>query len=98
MVKMMQNQIEIKRNLITKRYLNGQLAVYVQEKSDEPIAELSITDNSVELDWDEFILKDYSENEDLVNDLINSKVIKSINRFVMIGSHLCPICQIASES
>jgi len=95
---MMQNQIEIKRNLKNNRYLNGQLAVFIRDISGEPLAELSIMDDSVELDWDEFILKDYSENEDLVNDLINSKVIKSINRFVMIGSHLCPICQITSES
>jgi len=55
-------------------------------------------DGSVELEWDEFILKNYSENEELVNYLINSKVIKNINRFILIGPHLCPICQIASES
>ncbi len=95
---MMQNQIEIKINLKTKRYLNGQLAVFVQEISGEPLAELSLMNNSVELEEDEFILKDYTENKELVNHLIKLKVIKSINRFVLIGSHLCPICQIASES
>ena len=95
---MMQNQIEIKRNLKNNRYLNGQLAVFIRDISGEPLAELSLMSNSVELEGDEFILKDYTENKELVNHLIKLKVIKSINRFVLIGSHLCPICQIASES
>ena len=32
-------------------------------------------DGLVELAWDEFILKDYSENEELVNTLIPKKIV-----------------------
>ena len=48
--------------------------------------------NSVQLAPNEFILKDYSENEDIANELIELGLIKFSKRFVLIGSHLCPVC------
>ena len=50
--------------------------------------------DNVELYSDEIILKDYSENLDLVEYLANSKVIAPTNRYVLIGSHVCPICKV----
>ena len=88
-------QKNFKNELHIGRYFNGQLAVYVHGYSGEPIAELSIMHNLVELAPDEFILKDYSENEALAQEFLESKDIISTDRFVLIGSHLCPICQIA---
>ncbi len=96
MKKMIANQIEVNREIHTKRYLNGQLAVYIYDSSHEPIAELSIMHNSVELAPNEFILKDYSENEELAQEFFNSQLIIPTNRFVLVGSHLCPICEIES--
>jgi len=93
---MIKNQIDFKKELHTKHYLNGQLAVFIHNNSGEPIAELSIMNNSVELAPNEFILKDYSENKNLAQDLIDSQFITPTNRFILIGSHLCPICQIES--
>jgi len=82
------------RKLQKKKYKNGQLALFVQDDNGEPIAELSIMHESVELAQNEFILKDYSENESLVVVFFESHLIYPTNRFVLIGSHLCPICQI----
>jgi len=96
MKKMINNQINSERILRIKRYDNGQLAVFVQNSGGEPIAELSIMNNSVELAPNEFILKYYSENKNLAQDLIDSQFITPTNRFILIGSHLCPICQIES--
>ncbi len=93
---MIVNQIEFRRNLKTKRYLNGQLAVYIYDSRKEPLAELSIMHNSVELAPNEFILKDYSENEDIVKEIVNSQLITPTDRFVLIGSHFCPIYEIKS--
>ena len=93
-MKMIANQLNSSRNLHLSRYSNGQLAVYIRGFSFEPIAELSIMHDSVELAPNEFILKDYSENEDLVQDCYESKLFSATQRFVLIGSHLCPICQI----
>lgn len=79
-----------------KHYSNGQLAIFVYNFKDEPLAELSIVCNSVELAPDEFILKDYSENKNLAQKLFESELIIPTDRFVLIGSHLCLICQINS--
>ncbi len=97
MKEMITTQISIKRKLLLKQYLNGQLAVYVNDINSEPIAELSIMHNSIDLAPNEFILKDYSENEYLVQQCYESNLFTPTDRFVLIGSHLCPICQIKSE-
>ena len=85
------------KNLQVRRYINGQLAVFFHNKSGEPLAELSIMDSSVELNPNEFILKDYSENEKLAQECIESNLFKFSDRFVLIGPHLCPICQLVSD-
>ena len=96
MKKMIKNQNNVKKHLHTKRYLNGQLGVFVQEGDGEPIAELSIMNYSTELAPNEFILKDYSENEKIAQKLIDSQLIIPTDRFILIGTHLCPICKIES--
>jgi len=95
---MINTQIALNGKLQKKRYSNGQLAIFVYNFNDEPLAELSITCNSIELAPDEFILKDYSENETLAQKLFESELIIPTERFVLIDSHLCLICQINSES
>lgn len=80
--------------IVKKNYLNGQLAVCVNNHDGEPIAELSINENSVELASDEFILKDYSENSKIAQDLLDSKILIPTDRFTLIGAHLCPVCRI----
>ncbi|MFX1479361.1 MAG: hypothetical protein ACFFCI_14605 [Promethearchaeota archaeon] len=93
---MIANQVILRRRLHEKRYINGQLAVFLHDEEDRPLAELSIMHNFVELAPNEFILKDYSENEELAKELLESKLIHPTNRFILIGSHLCPICKVAS--
>jgi len=91
---MINTQITIKRKLKKKQYPNGQLAVFVYNDYSEPLAEISIMNNSVELALDEFILKDYAENTQIVQKLFESELIIPTDRFIIIGSHLCLICQI----
>ena len=81
----------------TKRYSNGQLAVHMRDNDGEPLAELSVRQDSIELAPDEFILKDYSENSDLVQDLFDSKIVVPTDRFVLVGFHLCPVCKFYCE-
>lgn len=91
---MIKSQKSFGRNLRTFRYSNGQIGVFIQENDGQSLAELSIMNNSIELEPDEFILKDYSENEDIAEDFIESLLIVPTNRYVLIGAHLCPICRI----
>ncbi|MHA2399004.1 MAG: hypothetical protein ACXADU_08960 [Promethearchaeota archaeon] len=93
---MMQTQILFNKKLNTKHYSNGQLGVFVQEHNGEPIAELSIMNDSTDLGSDEFILKDYSENEKIIKEYFIQKKIIPTNKFVLIGSHLCSVCQLRS--
>lgn len=90
----MQDHINFKNNIKISHYLNGQMALFVHNQDGEPIAELSIKHDILELAPNEFILKDYSENKDLAQEFLSSKLFIPTNRFILIGSHLCPICQI----
>ncbi len=93
---MINTQIALNRKLQKKHYSNGQLAIFVYNYNNEPLAELSIKCNSVELAPDEFILKDYAENKDIAQQLFESELIIPTDRFVLIHSHLCLICLIKS--
>ncbi len=81
-------------NFKFKTYSNGQLAVFLQDYNGFPVAEISIKDDIVDLNIDEFIFKDYSENSTLANRLFDMNMIRTTGRFVLIGKHLCPICQV----
>lgn len=97
MKKMISDQIGFYKKLEIDRYPNGQLAVFIQDNNGEPIAELSLTSDSVNLNPEEFILKDYSENQKIAKILMESEFISTTDRYVLIGSHICPICHFTSE-
>lgn len=81
-------------HLIKKKYLNGQLAVFLYDTCGQQIAELSIMEDKVELDKDEFILKDYSENGPIIDELMKKEILALTGRYVMVDNHLWPICKI----
>ncbi|MFW9950291.1 MAG: hypothetical protein ACFFKA_09245 [Candidatus Thorarchaeota archaeon] len=93
---MINTQIILHSKLQKTHYPNGQLAIFAFNYNDEPLAELSIKCNSVELAPDEFILKDYSENKDIAQKFFESEILIPTDRFILIGSHLCLICKINS--
>ena len=96
MRKMIKTQRNFKIQLHTRHYSNGQLAVYINDKIGHPLAELSIMNDLVTLAPNEFILKDYSENKELAQELMDSNLFMPTDQFILIGSHLCPVCQINS--
>lgn len=93
---MINTQIALNSKLQKTLYPNGQLAIFAFNYNDEPLAELSIMCNSVELAPDEFILKDYAENKEIAQMFFESEWIIPTDRFILLGSHLCLICQIKS--
>ena len=93
---MINTQIALNSKLQKRHYSNGQLAIFAFNYNDEPLAELSIMCDSVELAPDEFILKDYSENRDIAQKFFESELIIPTDRFVLMDSHICLICQIKS--
>ncbi len=91
---MIAGQKHSNRTVQTKQYPNGQLAIFMRDDDGAPLAELSLTHEAVELAPDEFILKDYSENLELAQELLELELIVSTDRYVLIGTHLCPICKV----
>ena len=77
--------------IVKKRYKNGHLAIFVNDSNGEPIAELSINDYSIDLASNEIVLKNYSENSQIAQELLDSEILIPIDRFLVVGSHLCPI-------
>jgi len=91
---MIASQKRSNRMFKTKHYSNGQLAVFLRDNDGEPLAELSVMQDSVDLAPDEFILKDYSENSEVVQDIFDLEIFTLTDRFVFVGTHLCPVCRV----
>lgn len=96
MRKMIKTHRDFKIQLHTRQYSNGQLAVYIHDYIGYPIAELSIMNDLVTLAPNEFILKDYSENKELAQELLDLNLFVPTDQFILVGSHLCSVCQINS--
>lgn len=92
---MIEVQAEFKGKFLLQKYPNGQLAVYYNDVDNFPIAELSLREDSADLGPSEFILKDYSENADLIEMLLESGVIETTDRFVLVSGRLCPVCRLS---
>lgn len=82
-------------NLVKKRYENGQLAIYIHNEKGEQLTELSIKDDRVDLNEDEIILKDYSENSYIIDGMVNKEKLIPTDRYILVGNHLCPICRVS---
>ncbi|MFX1277748.1 MAG: hypothetical protein ACFFAT_22240 [Promethearchaeota archaeon] len=87
-------QSSFKGKFSIQHYPNGQLAIFINDFDNFPLTELSIMDDSVELAPNEFILKDHSENTELIEYFLDYGIIESTDRFVLIGKHLSPICKL----
>ena len=94
MDKMIEIKPEFNGKFSLQTYPNGQMAVFYMDFDNLPIAELSLMDDSVELESNEFILKDYSENSDLIENLLMHKIIMPTGRFVLIEEQIYPICKL----
>ena len=90
---MLESKIYLKECFYRERHANGQLALVLDEEEGQ-LEELSIAHDAVRLERDEIILKDFSNNLKLTNYLADQGIISQTNRFVLIDSHVCPICKL----
>ncbi len=87
-------QKKVRMHLKKKNYPNGQLAIFLKTKAGEAFAELSIPCNEIDLDENEFILKDVPENYETIEVLFEEGEFFLTDKFVLIGSRLCPVCRV----
>ncbi len=62
----------------------GNLKLTLQDQHYEPIAEISIDSNEISLLSNEFLLKNYSENEEIVKSLLRSGKILPTNHIILL--------------
>ncbi|TXT58689.1 MAG: hypothetical protein BAJALOKI2v1_320040 [Promethearchaeota archaeon] len=79
---------------LLKRDSNNNISLFLGNNREEPIAKLSVDANNSELNSDEIILKDYSENSLIIEELLASNMLKTTDRFILVGNRLCPVCKV----
>lgn len=78
-----------------KKYKNNRTAIaLVDEISFEPIAVATINVPNVPLKDNEVIIKDYSENEGLLDVLVKANIVKKLGKNVQVGYAKCEICKL----
>lgn len=78
---------------IEKYCNNGGTALTLESLTGEPFGVASInTDYNIEKD--EIVLKNYSENKDIAIELLKNNILIKTNKFVEVGNSICPICTI----
>ena len=65
------------------------------EKFEIPITELSIEIHAPGLEVNEFVLKNFSENEENASQLLSSGIASNTGKYVEVGRVQCPICKIS---
>ncbi len=80
--------------IVIKKNKDNNLSLFLCSKKGEPLAKLSIDGKDSNLQPDEIILKDYSENSGIIDQLIDSSMLKPTDRFILVGNRLCPVCKV----
>jgi len=72
-------------NIKLGRYYGGNLAVQLEEEDGQPFATASINVKELDLAGGEFVCKDYSENEGMLNFLLSNGIAEDTGRKVNTG-------------
>lgn len=84
-----------KCSIILGCYSNGRPAIeLVNQKTNEPILAATINLPLVSLSDKEVIIKNYSENEGILDVLIYSNIISEPIKYIETGLVLSPVCRI----
>jgi len=77
------------------QYHNGRTGIeLVSEKDGSPVAVATVNIPDVYLDKDEVIIKNYSENEGMLDTLVNAKIVEPTGRKVHTGFVECDVCKL----
>ncbi len=74
---------------------NGRKAILLLEKeTDEYFADVTVNLPNEELSENEVIIKDYSENEGMLDTLVSAGIVSKPIRYVQTGYVSCPVCSL----
>jgi len=89
--------------LVKNKYRNGRTALELVAAEDdeeneifegEPIANCTVNIHDIELNADEVCIKNYSENERMLETLVNAGIVKPTGINVETGFVSIPICKL----
>jgi hypothetical protein len=81
-----------------KKYKNNRTAIcLVDSITFEPIAIATTNIPEVPIKDNEVIIKDYSENEGILETLVNANIISKLGKNVKIGHVKCEICKLVKK-
>jgi hypothetical protein len=77
------------------RYSNDKIAIQLFDVEDNStVATASINLPHIELEKDEVIIKDYSENEGLLQVLLDAKIVETTGKSINVGYVKVQICKL----
>lgn len=81
--------------IVTDRYMNGRQAVQLVEDGED-YATLSMNIPEAAIGPDEFLVKDYGENEGLIEQFVAAGVIVPTGQVIELPIGRCPVYQLAA--
>ena len=88
------------------KYSNGRIGIqlynadpikedgYTMEPGTVPIAKATVNIPEENIEQDEVIVKDFSENDGMLDALLNAKIVSQPIRFIRSGFIQCPVCKL----
>lgn len=77
---------------------NGRIALeLIDERDGEFVATATVNIPEANLPWDELLIKDYSENEGMLDCLVNAGLVTRTGKSVQTGFVTCPIAKITDK-
>ncbi len=84
--------------LVLGQYNNGRTAIQLKSSIDgSPVAVATINVPDVYLEKDEVIIKDYSENEGMLDTLVSHGIVEPTGRRVKSGFIECEVCKLVKK-
>ena len=78
---------------VSKYRSNDRIAIELVEASTgEPVAKATVNIPEVDLEPNEVIIKDYSENDGMYYALVTAGIISEAKRYIRTGRVLCQVC------
>lgn len=81
-------------SLAFSKYLNDRIAIQLLDNEGQLVCVATVNIPDVILNDDEVIVKDYSENEGLLNLLVSNKITSEPLRFVQSGYVTCAVVKL----
>lgn len=80
-------------------YNNGRTALeLINVKNDEPVLCATVNVPEIDIEKDEVVIKNYSENQGVLDVLVKAKIISEPIRFITTGLTSSPICKLLLAS